>query len=312
MRVRHVRIFGFSVFAAVVLLSALTAFGQRYRAQPNQQSVDVYFLDAATGQLEPEGNYIDKTGDMVAELLAVVQKGPHTTGLSKVWPDSVSMSYTLENGVLKLDFSDDYASMVPEDELYLRGSLVYTMTQLADVNALQFFTGGQEMLRGDGKPMGLMNKSVVEINPVISPSEVVTQQFVLYFANEQKTNLVKEVQSVNVNPNEPAEWYVVEQLIAGPTQDGHYAVVPPETKVRGVRTESDICYINLSKDFTDKLSTADFTTQRLAISSIVDSLTELPNVKKVQFQIESDMPDQSYGGIDLSKPIARDEGIIKN
>jgi len=249
---------------------------------------------------------------MVAELLAVVQKGPHTTGLSKVWPDSVSMSYTLENGVLKLNFSDDYASMVPEDELYLRGSLVYTMTQLADVNALQFFTGGQEMLRGDGKPMGLMNKSVVEINPVISPSEVVTQQFVLYFANEQKTNLVKEVQSVNVNPNEPAEWYVVEQLIAGPTQDGHYAVVPPETKVRGVRTESDICYINLSKDFTDKLSTADFTTQRLAISSIVDSLTELPNVKKVQFQIESDMPDQSFGNYDLSKPIDRDTTIIQN
>ena len=50
--------------------------------------------------------------------------------------------------------------------------------------------------------------------------------------------------------------------------------------------------------------------QKFALYSIVNSLTELDNINKVQFLIESEKTNQPAWIFDLSKPIERNEEII--
>ncbi|MBR1443360.1 MAG: GerMN domain-containing protein, partial [Firmicutes bacterium] len=76
--------------------------------------------------------------------------------------------------------------------------------------------------------------------------------------------------------------------------------------------EEGICYVDLSSEFISKQA-GSHNTDEMTIYSIVDSLTELENVKKVQFLIEGEKVNDLNGRVDLSKPFERDEiKIIKS
>jgi germination protein M len=94
----------------------------------------------------------------------------------------------------------------------------------------------------------------------------------------------------------------LEQLIAGPKEEDHYATIPPETKIMDVTTTSDgVCYVNLSQEFVTKHSGGS-TGELLTIYSIVNSLSEMENVEKVQFLIEGEKVEAFKGHVDFSTP----------
>ena len=66
-------------------------------------------------------------------------------------------------------------------------------------------------------------------------------------------------------------------------------------------------------DFSKELKTKHWggsTGESMTIMSIVNSLTELPGIEKVQILIEGQKEDTLAGHWDLSSPISRDESII--
>ena len=81
---------------------------------------------------------------------------------------------------------------------------------------------------------------------------------------------------------------MTEQVIEGPTVAGVAPTVTPATKILGVTIKDGICYLNLSAEF---LTISYPVSEEMVIYSLVNSLTELPNVNKVQISIdgESDM-----------------------
>ena len=84
------------------------------------------------------------------------------------------------------------------------------------------------------------------------------------------------------------EKLVTEQVIEGPKEKGMRPTVTPTTKILGATIKDGICYLNLSADF---LTLSYPVSEEMVIYSLVNSLTELPNVNKVQISIdgESDM-----------------------
>ena len=91
------------------------------------------------------------------------------------------------------------------------------------------------------------------------------------------------------------EKLVCEQLIAGPLVYGACAVTDPGVGLLSVSTKDGICYVNLNKDFLTKYGKL---TDEVILYSFVNSLTELSNVNKVQFMIDSETEisfgDHSY------------------
>jgi germination protein M len=111
----------------------------------------------------------------------------------------------------------------------------------------------------------------------------------LYFANEAGDHLVKETRRVPYSTNIPLERVVVEQLMKGPKEDGHYAVLPDTMNVLSVTTSDRIAYVNFDKSFKD--SALSSVAEQIPIYAVVDSITANCKVDKVQFSIngESDV-----------------------
>ena len=85
--------------------------------------------------------------------------------------------------------------------------------------------------------------------------------------------------------NVSMEKLIVEELIKGPNAAGIYATINPQTKVANVIVQDGICYVNLDESFLTQVPNV---TAEVTVYSIVNSLVQLKNVKKVQISINGD------------------------
>jgi germination protein M len=110
------------------------------------------------------------------------------------------------------------------------------------------------------------------------------------------------------NANVAVEKVVVEQLIAGPTEEGFYPTIPKDTKVMSVTTKDGVCYVNLDTGFTgqgyDVLGA-------VTIYSIVNSLTELPGISSVQLLVNGETNITYKDKISLETTFQRNVEMIE-
>lgn len=130
----------------------------------------------------------------------------------------------------------------------------------------------------------------------------------IYYANADAEYLVPEKHTVAKNDH-PART-AIEQLLTDPANKQLVRVLPATAKLRNLTVKDHIAYV----DFTDKLikdSSGGSTTERLLVSAIVNTLTEFPDIHKVQILIEGRAVETLTGHMDVSQPLSRSEGIIK-
>ena len=128
----------------------------------------------------------------------------------------------------------------------------------------------------------------------------------LYFANEEKDGLVAEKREVFHSMNTSLERLVVEQLLAG-SQNGGLSVMPKNTKVLNVSLTDNTCYVNLDSGF---ISGDTDVAEYIPIYAIVDSLTELQTVNKVQITVNGSADVTYRNVISLAQPLEREEKYI--
>ena len=122
-------------------------------------------------------------------------------------------------------------------------------------------------------------------NPGSTADDYAVTTATLYFANESGDKLVPESVNISYSSNIPVERVVVEQLIKGPLTEDVYPTIPAETKLISISTKDGICYVNLDNGF---LSQGYDVTEAVPIYSIVNSLTSIPGVSKVQILINGE------------------------
>ncbi len=308
-----------SVVIFILFIIALILVDMFAKKDMGRTKTLVYFLNPSSNELEPEIYYLNSTenNQIAQEVLAKLVEGPKSSTLIKTFPDYVKfldgrlvIKDNSPNASLEVEFSQEYNKMTPPEEQFFRASLVFSMTELPFVNDVLLYVDGHELLRTDGNPVGYMSRDNFVINPVISPEKVISQRFTLYFYNSSAKKLEAEQRQVLVNPNQPIAKYILEQLIAGPKKEGLSPTVPPETKILGdVKTEDGTCYINLSNDYMSR-NNALGELLLTNIFSVVNSITELEDVNKVQFLIEGEKIDNFKNVVDLSMPVLRNRDYI--
>lgn len=125
---------------------------------------------------------------------------------------------------------------------------------------------------------------------------------------KKKDLLVPETREVIHNVNTSLERLVVEQLIAG-SQTGASPVLPKDTRILNVSLTDNICYVNLDSTFLNgEVEAADY----IPVYALVNSLTELQTVNKVQITVNGSANVAYRNVISLAAPLEREEKYVES
>jgi spore germination protein GerM len=135
-----------------------------------------------------------------------------------------------------------------------------------------------------------------------------TMKITVYHASQDALHLVPEVHTVQKQTANPQT--ALELLLTGTASKDLIAVMPQGTKLHGVTIKNHIAYA----DFTDALIKnhgGGSQTELLLVGAIVNTLTEFPDIQKVQILVDGKKLDTISGHLDISEPVSRFERLIK-
>ena len=244
----------------------------------------IYYLNASGNQLV--GNpYEPQAGDqetLVQELMAALNTVPTDLECQSAIPSQVEkMSFRVEANVLHLYADANYALMDSVKEILCRAALTKTLTQIPGIDYLTIYCAEQPIMDGAGNPVGMLAASDF-VDSIRDVNSFEKTEMTLYFANETGDMLVAEKREVMRSTNTSVEKLIVEQLIEGPKGAGRYATMPKDVKLLSVSVNETVCSINLDAAFLNNtLEVKEY----IPIYSIVNSLSELSTVSRVQIRI---------------------------
>lgn len=201
-------------------------------------------------------------------------------------PENIEIQSCVDDdGMIRVDFNQEYHHLNPVDEVLLRASIVKDYVQIPNIYLVTITAEGTPIVDSQGQEIGAMSLDSFLEN---TGKEIMAYQYKelnLYFTNEEGNQLVPEARQVYYNGNTPIEKVIVEQLLRGPGESGHYATLPSDTRIVGVSVADGIAYVNLGKQFVDEALPVD---AQIPIYSIVNSLIDAGNVSQVQISINGD------------------------
>ena len=201
-------------------------------------------------------------------------------------PENIEIQSCVDDdGMIRVDFNQEYHDLNSVDEVLLRASIVKDYVQIPNIYLVTITAEGTPIVDSQGQEIGAMSLDSFLEN---TGKEIMAYQYKelnLYFTNEEGNQLVPEARQVYYNGNTPIEKVIVEQLLRGPGESGHYATLPSDTRIVGVSVADGIAYVNLGKQFVDEALPVD---AQIPIYSIVNSLIDAGNVSQVQISINGD------------------------
>ena len=294
--------------ACLLLLSGCRKKEEVHPTAGEDGVYQIYYLNSTRTGLASV-SYQTETADaeiLIGELAGQILAAPENPEYQAVLSDKVEfLDINRDNNVLTLNFNQEYMNMKASREILCRAALAKTFTQVKGVDYISINCEGQPLLDTHGNPVGAIAGSdfVDSISDVNSYEKV---ELTLYFANEEKDGLVAEKREVFHSMNTLLERLVVEQLLAG-SQNGGLSVMPKNTKVLNVSLTDNTCYVNLDSSFiSGDIDVAEY----IPIYAIVDSLTELQTVNKVQITVNGSADVTYRNVISLVQPLEREEKYI--
>lgn len=294
------------------VMIALSISAKRSLRASELATIELYYMNQDSSGMRSETKHIAKgtEQEMVNAVLNYLKTGSKKEGFIASIPFDVKfLNATISDGLVTVDASEDYEKLSPGAEIICRSSIVWTITSLPFVNSVAMTIEGEPLLKTDGTEIGNMNRDNVIIDTIVSPETKRYDEFELYFSNDDSSALVSEKREIEVSQNQPKERSIVEQLIAGPKDKAYHGTIPTDTKLRDITTTDDgTCYVNFSAEFVNKKSAG---SETLTIYSVVNSLTGLEYVDKVQFLIEGEKVEKYRDSIDISKPLGARSSLVK-
>lgn len=251
--------------------------------------------------------------ELVEEFLEALRKDPKDISYKKALPDDVEVEeYSFnESDQLTLYFDSDYSKLTGIHEVLTRAVIVKTLCQIEGVEYIEFYVSDLPLTLSNEKIVGLMKDSDFIDNTGLETNYYQKAKIIVYFTDESGKVLIPSNEEVTYKGNVTVEQLIMKRLIEGPledTQDVMYPTVPEKTVLNSVTTKDGICYVDLNKDFLDKLTTV---SDEVAIYSIVNSLVELSDVNKVQFMIDGKTKETFRDSIDFDVLFERNLGLVE-
>ncbi len=294
----------------ITIISFILSNSSNNKINSNVQNIKIYYYDKINNNLSYEQKTLNLEKENFLDIIFKEMKSsPKSSNLESTVPENLKiLNHKLVDYNLDINLSSDYNNLSNVEKLLFRSSLVLTTIETSFVNNVKIFVDGVEQKYNNNN--NYLNRNNIILNPTISPDKIEREKVTLYFSNENN-KLVEESRNIEVKQNKSMELYIVEELINGSKDKNNINTIPYETKIRNIKTENNICYVDLSLDFISKMS-GNKTYETLAIYSIVNSLTNLDGINKVQFLIDGEKLKLPEDSVDISKPLGRYPDIIED
>lgn len=266
----------------------------------------IYYSNTDGTELIPK-NYKaenEETEALIEELLGQLMRTPDQADCISIFPENIRVPrIQSESGPLYLFFENGYSAMEPVQEILCRAAVVKTLTQIPEVEYISFHVGDQPLTDRKGNQIGVMMASdfADSTGDMVKSKRRGTVR--LYFSNKEGNKLVEKDFDLIYGSNMSMERVVVEQLIKGPGIEGLYPTLPKDTKLLSISVSDNICYLKFSEEFLQKQS--GITDYYIPIYSIVNSLSDLATVNKVQITINGSKDEMYQDIIPLNKAFER-------
>lgn len=270
------------VMALVLGAVAFSGCGKK----ETESKYKIYYINEEQGEVLAE-SFVpseETTQTMLEEMTEKLNK-KNAEGHTLL-PENIEIQSCVDDdGMIRVDFNQEYHDLNSVDEVLLRASIVKDYVQIPNIYLVTITAEGTPIVDSQGQEIGAMSLDSFLEN---TGKEIMAYQYKelnLYFTNEEGNQLVPEARQVYYNGNTPIEKVIVEQLLRGPGESGHYATLPSDTRIVGVSVADGIAYVNLGKQFVDEALPVD---AQIPIYSIVNSLIDAGNVSQVQISINGD------------------------
>ncbi len=292
---KRIRFITLSILTVGILVIVINVVWMVRHHNREYQGYYIFCVDSNETKVQYE-RYTPKTEEtekLIAEFLDQMQTEPKDISMKKAIPDNVNVDeYTLSaTGELTLYLDSAYGNYTGVNEILRRASIVKTLCQISDVESVQFYVAGQPLTDSNSNAIGFMTADTFIDN---TGGEAVYQQNAVlnvYFASEDGEALEMVPVQIIYDATIPLEQMTIEQLMKGPEsikgidQNHVLPTIPDGTILNSVTVKEHTCYVDFSNEFLDK---RDDILPEVAIYSVVNTLTELATVNKVQFSIDGE------------------------
>lgn len=287
-------------------LLMLTVFGgcRSKQAVKGEDSLRIYYKNLAYSGISSYScsPLATERDALVKELWTRLTESDQEEDRISVVPEGLELTrYMIESSNIDLYFNDAYQDMDTVEELLFRAAMVRTFTQLEGIESVTFFADEKPVTNSSYAPLGAQ-KSADYVDIIGNGlSNVRRTTITLHYTNENADALVKRTQEVVYESSYSIEKDVVKRLIDGPQEDGLYRTLPSGLQLISISVKDKICYVNFDTSFiTDALSIDG----NIIVYSVVNSLTELPEIQKVQIMVNGES-NIIFRDINLSSPLER-------
>lgn len=163
-------------------------------------------------------------------------------------------------------------------------------------------------LSGEGKLKQLSNleQEVAVPEELIKDLQREKVKVQLYFPRRDGKGLSIEERQIDMT--EGIARSTLQELLEGPENKELKTVIPAGTRLLDINIKPDgFCVVNFSSELS-KINSQD---ARLAVYSIVNTVSQFPTVDKVQFLIEGKPVKYLGSSVDLTKPVAAEYDLVK-
>jgi len=273
------------------------------------ESVKLYYAlkgNTGLGVESRDIEYKDAKGKYINTLTELIS-GPSDSSKfeTSINKDTKVLDVSTENGSLTVNLSKKFSGFSGSlHEAAAVSSVVDTMLQFSELKKVKILVEGQDLIAPSGKPYGLME--FIDFNT----GDMSEKEITLYFADSQAMYVVPEKRTVLVKSDiNEAEFYriVLEELVKGPAAENLQKTIPKEVKIQNIELESNL----LKVDFSEEMHTKHWrgaAGEEMTINSIVNTMTEFENVKKVMPTVNGE--PLSIEHMVIEEPLTRNEGII--
>lgn len=256
------------------------------------------------GIIAPESRELFSLREDLQAMLELYFLGPQSSDLESPFPrDTALLDWSLENGVLQLELNDAFTQLTGIELTVACGCIARTFLELPDITAVRIFVEGALL---NGESAVTLTKASLQLAD--DGIDKLRTDLTLYYTDDDRRYLIGQNLSINLAGQSDIVAYLIEQLQTAPTGLGLVSPLPKNTKLLGSTIENGVCTLDFSSEFETN-AFSDSYAQRTTLLSLVNTLTQLENIDRVEFQLDGTLLAR-YRQINISKALVFDESAI--
>ena len=157
------------------------------------------------------------------------------------------------------------------------------------------------------KPISETEKPAVkpeDNQPVKKKDSAQSMNIKVYYPDDSGMKLVEVDREIIIDDSTDKYTAAVETLLDEPVEDNLTKIFPKNAAIRNVTVKSGLAIVDFDGSFL-KNFVGGSTGEEFLIGSVVDTLTNFPEVKQVKFLVDGQEIETLSGHMDLSAPLER-------